>query len=305
MDKKLSKNGVKGYEKLILNDNLLFEINAIPQMVVNGERVIVRVNKKFIKLFGYSSNEVLGQQTSLLTPSMEKYEEYRKHFIQTKEGIIKSEELEYRKKDGTLFWVKLEGNPILKNAKEILILWSFIDITKEVNYRKALEKMASTDPLTSLYNRRYFRELASTVLKFAMHNKLICSIIMIDIDKFKRINDAYGHQAGDEVIKDTANILKNNLREGDILSRWGGEEFVIILPRTELAEALNIAEKLRRIIELHSVDIFGMKNIHFTVSLGVSAGKTDESLDLDSLLNKADKALYTAKEKGRNRVGVC
>ena len=121
----LNTKELKEYEELLLNENMLFELNAIPQMVVNKDRVIIRVNKKFIELFGYAKDEILGKQTVVLTPSEEKFEEYRKYFIQTKDGIIKSEELEYKKNDDTLFWVKLEGNPINKNKNNLFILWSF------------------------------------------------------------------------------------------------------------------------------------------------------------------------------------
>jgi len=298
----LSKSEIQRYEEIIIDDNLLFELNAIPQMVVNKDRVIVRVNKKFIKLFGYDSNEILGKQTATLTPSIEKFEEYRQYFVQTKEGIIKSEELEYKKKDGTLIWVKLEGNTINKNGRELLILWSFIDITKEVYYRKELEQLASTDPMTHLYNRRYFSEVATTVVKLAKRSGLVYSVIMVDIDKFKRINDTYGHTIGDEVIIAVAKMLKYNKRESDIVSRWGGEEFVLLLPQTKEDGAMIIAEKLRQNIEaLREVTIDG-KKLCFTVSLGVATADFNNCSDIEDVINNADKALYRAKEGGRNRI---
>jgi len=301
---KLSKSEIKSYEKIIFDDNLLFELNAIPQMVVNKDRVIVRVNKKFTELFGYSSDEILGKQTATLTPSIEKFEEYRQYFVQTKEGIIKSEELEYKKKDSTLFWVKLEGNPINKNPRELLILWSFIDITKEVYYRKELERLASTDPMTHLYNRRYFAELATTVIKLAKRSGLTYSVIMVDIDKFKRINDTYGHTIGDDVIIALAKALKYNFRESDIVSRWGGEEFVILLPQTEQEDAMLIAEKFRKIVEALSVVIADDKKLSFSISLGVATADIENCFDIENIINNADKALYVAKESGRNRVEV-
>ena len=300
----LSKSETKAYETIILDDNLLFELNAIPQMVVNKDRVIVRVNKKFTELFGYSSDEILGKQTSMLTPSIEKFHEYRQYFAQTKDGIIKSEELEYKKKDGTLFWVKLEGNPINKEGSELLILWSFLDITKEIYYRKELERLASTDPMTNLYNRRYFSELATTVVKLAKRSKLIYSIIMIDIDKFKSINDTYGHAIGDDVIVALAKLLKHNIRESDIVCRWGGEEFIILLPQTEQDGALMIAEKLRKTVETLSVTVRNNKKIYFTISLGVATSDSDNCTDIENVINNADKALYLAKESGRNMVKV-
>ena len=298
----LSKNEIKAYEEIILDDNLLFELNAIPQMVVNKDRVIVRVNKKFTRLFGYSSDEILGKQTATLTPSVEKFEEYRQYFVQTKEGIIKSEELEYKKKDDTLFWVKLEGNPINKNPRELLILWSFIDITKEVYYRKELERLASTDPMTHLYNRRYFSELATTVVKLAKRSGLAYSLIIVDIDKFKRINDTYGHTMGDDVIIALAKVLKYNSRESDIVSRWGGEEFVILLPQTKQDGAMMIAEKLRKNVEAHSVVTPDDKKLSFTISLGVATADIDNCPDIEDVINNADKALYLAKKGGRNKV---
>ncbi len=300
----LSKSEIKAYEEIIFDDNLLFELNAIPQMVVNKDRVIVRVNKKFTKLFGYSSDEILGKQTATLTPSIEKFEEYRQYFVQTKEGIIKSEELEYKKKDGTLFWVKLEGNPINKNPQELLILWSFIDITKEVYYRKELERLASTDPMTHLYNRRYFGELATTVVKLAKRSGLVYSVIMVDIDKFKRINDTYGHTIGDEVIIALAKVLKYDKRESDIVSRWGGEEFVILLPQTEQDGAMVIAEKLRKRVENLRVVIADEKELCFTISLGVATADSNKFSDIEDVINNADKALYIAKESGRNKVAI-
>lgn len=303
-DIELSKDEIKKYEHIILDDNLLFELNAIPQMVVNKDRVIVRINKKFIKLFGYTHDEILGKQTANLTPNIEKFEEYRQYFVQTKEGIIKSEELEYKKKDGTLFWVKLEGNPVHKEDTEVLILWSFIDITKEVYYRKELERLASTDPMTELYNRRYFYELAGTVIKLAKRSELTYSLIMIDIDKFKRINDTYGHQAGDEVIVTLAKALKYNKRESDIVSRWGGEEFVVLLPQTGEEGAATIAEKFRKSVESLKVEAENKKQISFTISLGVTTADIDHIYDIEDILNRADKALYFAKEGGRNRVEV-
>ena len=136
----LNKNELKQYEEILLNENMLFELNAIPQIVVNKDRVIIRVNKKFSELFEYEKEEVLGKQTSVLTPSKDKFEEYKKHFVQTKEGLIKSEELEYKKKNNDLFWVKLEGNPINQQNDELFILWSFIDVSNDVRHKEELQK---------------------------------------------------------------------------------------------------------------------------------------------------------------------
>ncbi len=302
MNLMLSEKELEKYEHLLLNENMLFELNAIPQMVVNKDRIIIRANKKFIELFGYSSEEILGKQTLTLTPSKEKFEEYRKHFIHTKEGIIKSEELEYKKKDGSLFWVKLEGNPINQQEQELFILWSFIDVTKEVHYREELKRLASTDPMTNLYNRRYFNELVQTIVQLDIRNTKATSVLILDIDKFKSVNDTYGHKVGDDVIIALAKVLKYSVRESDIVSRWGGEEFVVLLPETGSSDSVLVAEKLRHAVTMLEMSAEDGITFHFSISVGVSEINYNEEDSLESAINKADKALYEAKESGRNRV---
>ncbi|MBE0496274.1 MAG: PAS domain S-box protein, partial [Campylobacterales bacterium] len=122
----------------MLDEALLFELSVVPQMVVDGERRIVRVNKRFSKLFGYEPLEILGQKTLILTPTEEKFYEYETYFRQTKEGMVVDEELLYKHKDGTLFWTKLEGIVLSSNGGEYFVLWSFINIDKEVKYREQL-----------------------------------------------------------------------------------------------------------------------------------------------------------------------
>ncbi len=298
----MKSDELKRYEDLLLNENMLFELNAISQMVVNKDRVIIRVNKKFSELFGYSYNEILGKKTALLTPTLDKFREYEKYFTSTKDGIIKSEELQYKKKDGTIFWVKLEGNPINQQNEELFILWSFIDVTNEVKYRQELELLASTDSMTKLYNRRYFNELSKSVLKLDIRNSLSTSVIILDIDRFKVINDTFGHKVGDDVIISLANQLKKHFRKSDIISRWGGEEFVVLLPQTDINGAMIIAKRLRDKIENSSINTTDNQIVKFTISLGVSQVDYNKDNSIEASIICADKALYEAKENGRNRV---
>lgn len=297
--KSLTKEDLILYNQQLLDENLLFERNAIGQMVVNKDRVIVRVNAKFSKLFGYESEEIIGSQTSLLTPSLEKFYEYEKYFHQTKDGVIKSEELEYKRKDGELFWVKLEGNPINLENSELLILWSFIDITKEVHYREELKLLAYTDAMTKLYNRRYFTTLAQSLINLDERESQPTSFMMIDIDFFKKINDKYGHSVGDSVIIKVAEILQTHLRASDIASRWGGEEFLLLLPKTTLEGATNVAQTIRKFVEDFEMT---KEKFSFTLSIGVSQKNMTDTLS--EAIDKADKALYVAKQRGRNRVEV-
>ena len=123
--------------------------------------------------------------------------------------------------------------------------------------------------------------------------------MMLDIDHFKKINDTYGHLAGDFVLKEIAKIIKDSIRKSDICGRFGGEEFVIVLPNTKLSGAMKLAERIRETIQNHTFDFNG-KKINVTVSIGITSVGVNDSYE--SLISRADEALYEAKEKGRNRI---
>lgn len=165
-----------------------------------------------------------------------------------------------------------------------------------------LKELSHRDYLTNLYNRRYFNELAQNFMKIAKKDDEHISVITLDIDKFKSINDTYGHTMGDEVIKQLASLLKKYTRGSDIVSRFGGEEFAVLLPYTDKEEVTIIAEELRVIVENKDIKIANDKYINFTVSLGVDCVDFENDHDISEALDRADKALYRAKKKGRNRV---
>ena len=167
------------------------------------------------------------------------------------------------------------------------------------------QELAATDPLTGLYNRRHFYTLASHEFNMARRFNQSITAIMVDIDHFKRVNDTYGHLIGDIVLQNVANRCNKILRQSDILCRYGGEEFVILMIGTSLESALQIAERLRKHIADTPIETEG-KSISITVSLGVAAlGPYMHPVSLtglDILINRADQALYTSKQNGRNRV---
>jgi len=178
-------------------------------------------------------------------------------------------------------------------------------VKKELNIQDMvmeLKMMASTDPMTKLYNRRYFTKISKHILNLAKRENQDISIIMLDIDKFKTINDTYGHDVGDEVIISLADTLIKHQRKSDIVCRYGGEEFVILLPNTSLDGAKTTAEYIRENVEKLDINI-GDKTLKFTVSLGVSSVKDDES-SIEKSLKRADEALYEAKKSGRNKVCI-
>lgn len=165
-----------------------------------------------------------------------------------------------------------------------------------------LKKLAYTDPLTQVYNRHYFYKSSTDLLNAADREKVHTSLIMLDVDKFKLINDTFGHTIGDKVLVSLSNVLKNTIRESDILCRYGGEEFIILLPNTSKEGAEIIAEKLRSKVE--STPNGEKENLQITISLGIASVAIGNKLTIEMLIDNADRALYEAKETGRNKVCV-
>ena len=169
-------------------------------------------------------------------------------------------------------------------------------------------KHATLDALTGFYNRRQLEERTKQEIASSRRQKTPLCAIMTDIDFFKKVNDTYGHTVGDLVLKTVSKVMRSQLREYDIAGRYGGEEFVILLPFTKIEEAKMVAERLRKAIENKVIDISKInpespeKEIHVTISLGVYQLKTEDK-ETD-LINNADKALYKAKETGRNKVVI-
>ncbi|MDO9010705.1 MAG: GGDEF domain-containing protein [Gallionella sp.] len=170
-----------------------------------------------------------------------------------------------------------------------------------------LEAENITDPLTKVCNRRYLdRRLEDEVARSKRYAHDL-SVLMLDIDHFKRVNDTYGHQAGDVTLATLCSLVKDSLRDSDVIARYGGEEFVVICTNTAVGGATLVAERIRQLVESQTISIAddsgASKTISITVSIGVSglSGSVDSK---DALVNAADKALYCAKEEGRNRVVV-
>lgn len=163
-----------------------------------------------------------------------------------------------------------------------------------------LKKQAATDPLTRLYNRRFFFSEADYLLELARSGRTPLSVMVIDIDHFKQVNDTYGHGVGDQVIVSMAQTLKKFSRSKDLIARFGGEEFVMLLPETGLEEATGCAERIRVAIENLRTTLED-NEINCTISLGIAAVDVSNE-SIESALNRADKALYEAKHTGRNRI---
>ena len=205
-----------------------------------------------------------------------------------------------------LFWVGVAASFLFATCiTSSLIHSKSLDKKLELAYDLALAKkdaefIANTDLLTGLNNRRSFFEKSNTLLAYCRTDHLPISVIMFDIDFFKTINDLNGHAAGDVTLQHIANLLQSHLRRSDISCRFGGEEFVVLLPNTVDSEAAITAEKIRKVLEQTPVKIQGDKTLNISASFGVS----DVGDIMDDLLHHADEAMYKAKKQGRNRVEV-
>jgi len=180
------------------------------------------------------------------------------------------------------------------------------DLTERKELEEKLRAQAMTDPLTGVFNRRYLQAQATTEISRARRQNLPIALIAIDIDHFKHINDTYGHDAGDDVLKNFTKIVTKLLRQEDLLCRVGGEEFAILLPNTSLSQAEQVAERIRRTTAATPINVtaeHAEQALWLTASLGVTTILDNEKA-LKPALKRADIGLYQAKENGRNQVVV-
>jgi diguanylate cyclase (GGDEF)-like protein len=165
----------------------------------------------------------------------------------------------------------------------------------------SLREQVITDPLTGLFNVRHFRSALDIELERTQRTSIPTSLMMIDLDHFKQVNDQWGHEVGNQVLKLTARLIQQVTRQLDIQCRYGGEEFVVILPSTSLLLASQVAERLRLQIEASEIEVAG-QNLKVTASIGLSVRLSHEQGSAADLIKAADQCLYRAKETGRNQV---
>ncbi len=196
--------------------------------------------------------------------------------------------------------LSVENLPEADLERFVILAMQFALVIKKVLLYETVEKMAIADSLTGLYVRRYFYERVEEELQRSKKHKYEFAFIMIDIDDFKKYNDTYGHMVGDVIIKEIGRIIKEGVREIDIVSRYGGEEFAIALPETGEESARQVAERLRKKVEENVFKAYDEK-LRLTISLGFAIYPRDAA-DIADILDKADKGLYEAKKSGKNVV---
>jgi diguanylate cyclase (GGDEF)-like protein len=203
-----------------------------------------------------------------------------------------------RAQSGRTFWARVSAQR-LRFAGEDTLLGTIVDITEQKRAQEVLRELATRDPLTGVYNRRHLEQALHQELVRAERHGRPLTVAMLDVDRFKRINDTYGHPTGDEVLREISERCQKTLRSTDLLGRYGGEEFVVIFAETELPDARIVSERLRAAIAERPVAV-GDRAIDATVSIGLAAFTSGQDPSL--LLERADAALYAAKEGGRNLV---
>ncbi|WP_232771179.1 sensor domain-containing diguanylate cyclase [Colwellia sp. 75C3] len=287
-------------EQSYLLDTMLNNIDA-HIYVKDSERTFLYINSRVAELFGDKAENIIGKKDTEVLP-----EEVAEHFYQSDKQVFETnkkqviEETTENDEGGTCHYISTKV-PFNRPDKLPALIGFSTDVTELFKLKEEFKKLANTDPLTNLYNRRFFTEQSGKEYQRAKRYSLSMTLISIDIDHFKSINDQYGHPAGDQVLIEVAKQLQENLRQTDILARIGGEEFSILLPETSPQSAMAFAERIRE--EQSKLTIIGdwQGEITLSVSIGVSSFlATDEAFD--DLFSRADKALYQAKNSGRNKV---
>ena len=257
---------------------------------------ITYVNDAFCKLTGYSKNELIGRKHGVLrhneTPN-QIYKELWEHILQDKtwSGVLKN-----KTKNNEVIWNEIKINPMYDYKGNKI---GYVSTRENINYKKELEYITEHDLLTDIKNRRtYEKELEKQIHLSTRYEENHFGLIMFDIDHFKEINDNFGHQIGDKILKTLCSKINRHIRENDTFARWGGEEFVILCPHTDIKQLEHIVKNLQEIIK--SINFSPIKNL--TVSLGLTVYKKNDTEV--SIQKRVDSALYQAKRNGRNQYKI-
>jgi len=308
------------------NSNLLAEYKKAVDLSnivskTNPKGVITYVNDKFCEISGYTREELIGKPHNIIRhPDMPR-EAFKDLWDTIKAKKSWNGVVTNMKKDGSQYIVDTTVIPILDVDGDVV---EYIAIRHDIteleetkqqlrNINKAmkhkvdelysmtntLEQKAYKDNLTGINNRENFEDIFDIEIATARQNDQPLSLIIFDVDHFKLINDTYGHQAGDIILIDLVTLIGNHIKKGDVFARWGGEEFVILAPSTEVGGARNLAENLRKLTEVHT---FNYVENEVTLSFGIAQLSPEDTKK--TLFKKADNALYEAKKNGRNRVEI-
>jgi diguanylate cyclase (GGDEF)-like protein/PAS domain S-box-containing protein len=269
-------------------------------IITDENNTIIYTNLQYTNLTGYSAHEVLGKNPNVLSSGKQDKKFYQNLWSELIKNGAWEGEIWNRKKSGELFpeWIKLK---VIQDGdgKPCYYIGVFSDVTSRKKIEAKLLHYAFYDPLTSLPNRRLFTERLDQAIRVSKRNKDKMAVIFLDLDYFKEVNDQHGHIVGDKLLCHVANTIKTSLREVDTLARFGGDEFVILLPN--LRSKKDVTQLIKRLLS-------GFKNFRFItesqeISITASMGGAlypDDTIDAEALIKHADTAMYHVKKNGRN-----
>ncbi len=289
----------KKNEDLYIKHSKILSTVQSPMAFINIDLTVQIVNDVYCKYFEKNEEEIYGESIEKLY-GKETYEIKLKEQIDNcLKGNTSSSQHWFTFPDGIERYMLMNFYPFFKNSNTVSgIVINSTDITKMKQMEDELKKLSITDQLTGIYNRVKFAEaLTDEINRLKRYNSGL-SIIMFDIDHFKNVNDIFGHDVGDEVLKKLSNLVNEYIRDTDIFSRWGGEEFMILLPHTKITDASNLANRIREKIE--NKYFKGPNTV--TCSFGVTEYTIDDTEE--SYTKRVDEALYKSKHSGRNMVTV-
>lgn len=301
-ERKQRARTIKSSEKMLRN---LMESAFDGIAMVDNNGKLKSVNERLIIMTGYTRAELIGNEVELLIPKrFRNHVKFRDEYLKKPytRAMGTGVELCITCKNGVEFPVEISLNPITIDER-IIVSVLIHDITKQKQMEEELKYLACHDPLTGLYSRNKMESKINDEIHRAARYQHTLSIFMLDIDHFKDVNDTYGHDVGDTVLKSVAKEIKNSIRTTDFASRYGGEEFIIILPETVTIKAEELAERLRCKIANSHFTTNNDKYIKLTVSIGIATFPS-HAKTTHALLKAADTAMYEAKNAGRNQVLV-
>lgn len=312
------KEGFHSIEQVILGIERIYRNLHTTVLVVDDSVVSRKITCKFLETQKFTVLDAKNGEEALVklkaNPSIKLIiTDYNMPIMDGFE-LVTQVRKEYSMDEISIIGVSSQGNPLLsakflkrgandfvtKPYAEEEFFWRVNQSVEILDYIKKVQEAATKDYLTKLYNRRYFFEVGSKLFENAKREHLTLAVAIIDIDFFKKVNDTYGHDSGDAILKEVATVLANSFRCSDVVARYGGEEFCVITTNATPENCFDIFEKVRKKVEELTVTVNG-RALSVTISTGVQAGIRST---LEDTLKKADELLYEAKESGRNRVLV-
>lgn len=278
----------------------LFDLQTNIVIQTNG-KVLKKANQSFLNFFDFSSLEEFLKVYNCICDRFVENDKFF-HLGKVPEGKIWTEVLETAPEKERV--VSMLDKELVAHAFSVSVnhfedddyIVSFSDISETILEQLFLQKKVFHDTLTNAYNRYFFENNIKIIKEAVYKNDKYLGLIMFDIDKFKDVNDMYGHNGGDDVLKTLVEVVNQSIRENDVLVRWGGEEFIIIVEIESIKNLMQVAEHIRKKIEEH----YFAQVRHITCSFGITLHKHNETMD--QTIERADKALYNAKNSGRNKV---